>query len=120
MRRKTYYLLCLGICLLSGSIARASQAELTIWEFSKDGSNYESVCVPHSWNGTDGTTASYFRGKGYYRTVFGCKDPALPHFIRFEGAAQAAEVFVNGRMLCSQGRIYPVHGVPLREACAGE
>lgn len=84
---------------LLASIAGATETPLRNWEFSQDGAEWQNVSVPHSWNAEDGHSPAYFRGKGYYRTVIDCKDAAAPAFLRFEGAAQTAEVFVNGQKL---------------------
>ena len=43
------------------------QEQLKEWEFSKDGSNWETVAVPHSYNAEDGHSPYYYRGKATYR-----------------------------------------------------
>ena len=37
------------------------QTALSEWEFSKDGTNWETVTVPHSYNAVDGRSAKYYR-----------------------------------------------------------
>lgn len=72
------------------------------WNFhlEKD-SVSKTVNIPHTWNAKDafGEDGNYFRGKGIYS-----KEIFIPEtyqdksvFIRFEGANQLTEVFVNGK-----------------------
>ncbi len=77
------------------------QTRLDKWDFSKDKQNWETVQIPHSCNALDGHSADYFRGKAYYRRtlVLTAADLRKPSFLLFEGAAQAAEVNVNGQWL---------------------
>ena len=95
--------------LLSAVVA----STLGTWEFSQDGTVWQTVSVPHSWNALDGHSASYYRGKGYYRTEINCEDPAAPAFLRFEGAAQEAEVLLNGGHLAFHSGGYTPFTVPL-------
>ena len=89
------------------------QRALTEWEFSRDGESWEKVSVPHSYNGFDGSSASYYRGKACYRTTVNIADPDAPAFLLFEGAAQAAAVQVNGREACRHKGGYTAFTVPL-------
>ena len=89
------------------------QKALTQWSFSKDGQSWENVTVPHSYNGIDGRSASYYRGPATYRTSVDIADPDAPAFLIFEGAAQAATVQVNGRPACSHKGGYTACTVPL-------
>lgn len=71
------------------------------WDFSLDSSRWQQVVVPHSYNAIDGHSKNYYRGKGYYRrtlTLSG-EDLRRPLMLLFEGAAQQASVYVNGRRL---------------------
>ena len=45
------------------SACGAPQTNLTDWQFSKDGEQWEAVKVPHSYNAQDGPTEKYYRGK---------------------------------------------------------
>jgi len=90
---------CTLILLLLPTGAFATETQVKEWEFSFDKTNWEKVCIPHSWNAHDGHSQAYFRGKAFYRTKISCEDPSAPAFLRFEGAAQEAEVFVNGHSL---------------------
>ena len=100
------------LLLLSGGI-HAAQIQLKNWEFSFDKTNWEEVTVPHSWNALDGHSRNYFRGEAFYRTTIRCDNPSLPSFLRFEGAAQEAEVFVNGQSLAYHKGGYTPFSVPL-------
>lgn len=83
----------------------------TAWKFQKgetalaehpffDDRSWEVINLPHSWNTTDVTDEAdgYYRGIGWYRKTFrlseNYRNKAI--FVRFEGANQVAEVFVNG------------------------
>ncbi|BET68554.1 glycoside hydrolase family 2 TIM barrel-domain containing protein [Opitutales bacterium ASA1] len=71
---------------------------------------WESVTLPHCWNGADVAAgrgdrgdprAGYRRGPGWYRLRFhwsgvGDEGRTSRVFLRFEGASQFADVFVNG------------------------
>lgn len=89
------------------------ETRLDSWSFSFDGKTWTDVHVPHSWNARDGHSPSYFRGKGYYRTSLNFDGAPGPCFIRFEGAAQEAEVFVNGKPLAFHSGGYTPFTVPL-------
>ncbi len=99
------------------------QTELKEWQFSKDRVTWETVSVPHSCNAVDGHSFKYYRDKTYYkRTLVLDKRAALqPHFLLLEGAAQTAEVTVNGRMLKHHDGGYTAFAVPLKgQLRAGE
>ena len=70
---------------------------LAQWEFSKDGDQWESVTIPHSYNAIDGRSPSYYRGPAHYRTILGASRKAS--YLLFEGAAQASQVYLNGELL---------------------
>ena len=74
---------------------------LTDWQFSKDSANWNAVTIPHSYNSIDGLSAKYYRGKGWYkRTVNVTPDDLKGQTaLLFEGAAQKADVYVNGKHL---------------------
>lgn len=72
------------------------------WQFSKTLSGeWTEVSVPHSYNAVDGHSASYYRGKAYYKRNINLSSAQIskPIFILFEGAAQAAEISVNGKLI---------------------
>lgn len=65
-----------------------------------DDAGWQRVSLPHTWNADDAfdKRRPYRRGVGWYRRTFGAPDDARGQrvFLRFEGANQVAEVFVNG------------------------
>ena len=73
---------------------------LVEWDFSLDGTQWERVTVPHSYNAIDGRSAKYYRGPATYRCVIDIKDPGRPAYLLFEGAAQKATVKVNRKEAC--------------------
>ena len=86
---------------LFAQIRGIHQERLSTWEFSKDGVNWRPVTVPHSYNAEDGHSPSYYRGTATYRCNFKPGDIKHPHYLLFEGAAQAAIVKVNDVQLAS-------------------
>ena len=68
------------------------------WQFSRDSMTWESVAMPHSYNAVDGRSPHYYRGKGYYHLCVTLSKADLKRQLSlyFEGAAQAATVYVNG------------------------
>ena len=84
------------------------------WEFSKDGTNWERVTVPHSYNAIDGRSAKYYRGPATYRRTIDIWDPERPAYLLFEGAAQKATVRVNGREACVHKGGYTAFSVNLK------
>ena len=116
-------ILCIALAaLLCGCASRENaqrfvpkgQTPLTEWEFSKDGQDWETVAVPHSYNAVDGRSAKYYRGPATYRRSIDVKDPSRPAYLIFEGAAQAATVRVNGREACRHKGGYTTFAVDLK------
>ena len=70
---------------------------LVEWSFSKDGESWEKVRIPHSYNAIDGHSKSYYRGTAHYKTTL--SKAKEPRYLLFEGAAQGAQVFLNGELL---------------------
>ena len=112
---KRILLLTAGLLLWAGW-SYAQDTPLTQWEFSKDELHWTPVTIPHSYNAQDGHSASYYRGEAYYRTSFEWDGKAQeePAFLRFEGAAQAAQVVVNGRIVAMHKGGYTPFWVPMR------
>lgn len=83
---------------LSFASAHAQRISLPDWQFSRDSVSWNAVTIPHSYNGTDGRSPRYFRGKAFYRTEIQLNkaDLKTPLTLYFEGAAQAATIYVNG------------------------
>lgn len=92
------------------------QTELTKWLASKDGYNWLPVSVPHSFNAIDGHSADYYRGITYYKKIiyFNNKELQKPLFLLFEGAAQAAQVFINSQLVAQHKGGYTPFIVPLK------
>src|SRR3954471_7380664 len=75
-----------------------------------DDSSWESINLPHTWNGRDGedgmavikdgARGDYYRGVGWYRRHL-TLDPKQINgksvFLRFDAASIEADVFVNGK-----------------------
>ncbi len=106
------YLLPGLVALSLFAVACSVESELTDWQFSKDGEQWEAVTVPHSYNAQDGPTQNYYRGKAHYR-----REVSFPSgknaFLLFEGAAQAAEVYLDGTLLKAHKGGYTPFVVPL-------
>ena len=92
-------LVAAALVAASCSTPATRQISLTEWQFSKDSVSYSPVTVPHSYNEIDGHSKAYYRGKGYYATSvkLGSADLKGKVQLLFEGAAQAATVYVNGQ-----------------------
>src|SRR5262245_20670335 len=69
------------------------------WEFSDDQIDWQKIDLPHTWNAKDGQDGgnNYRRGPGWYRKSLKIdkRDAGKSFFLRFEGAATVAEVYVN-------------------------
>jgi len=66
-----------------------------------DDAGWQSVTLPHTWNDRDAQDGGndYYRGIGWYRRhlPLDAQYSGKSLFLRFDGAATVAEVFVNGR-----------------------
>ena len=112
------------LALLLGSCAHSAQdalryvpkgqTALVEWEFSKDGTGWDRVTVPHSYNAVDGRSAKYYRGPATYRRTIDIKDPEKPAYLLFEGAAQKAAICVNGQEACVHKGGYTAFAVDLK------
>jgi len=71
---------------------------------ANDGSAWGSVTLPHTWNASDAasiaqttpTTASYKRGRGWYRLEFNSPSSGTTQWLQFNGASIVADVWLNG------------------------
>ena len=110
--------LLLGSCAHSAQDALRyvpkGQTALTEWEFSKDGTGWDRVTVPHSYNAVDGRSAKYYRGPATYRRTIDIKEPEKPAYLLFEGAAQKAAIRVNGQEACVHKGGYTAFAVDLK------
>src|SRR5690349_18275087 len=63
--------------------------------------NWKQVSIPHTWNAQDvmDDEPGYYRGDGWYKKTMhvpaGWKEKDV--YLFFEGAAQVAEIFLNGK-----------------------
>ena len=68
-----------------------------------DDSAWQLVNLPHTWNNMDAQDGGndYYRGVGWYRRhlVVDAQHAGKSLFLKFDGAATAAEVFVNGDLV---------------------
>src|SRR3989440_546764 len=66
-----------------------------------DDSAWQSVKLPHTWNGFDGQDGgkNYYRGSGWYRRRLNVPGAYAGKslFLRFDGAATVTDVLVNGK-----------------------
>jgi len=76
-----------------GDVPAAAQTDF-------DDRDWTRVTLPHSFNAGDGETPSYYRGPGWYRRAFTVArlPPDRRLFVQFDGAATAADIYVNGRL----------------------
>ncbi|MCA0198171.1 MAG: DUF4982 domain-containing protein [Proteobacteria bacterium] len=68
-----------------------------------DDAGWQAVALPHTWNAGDAfdKRVPYRRGEGWYRRTLSLQPEQRGKrlFVRFEGANQVADVFLNGRLL---------------------
>ena len=104
MPKILYIVLVLLSCLVCGSLAASPGYERSIndvWTFHKDGSDVmETVSFPHTWNVDDSVDdePGYWRGIGWYEKTIFVEDNLSGKnvYVRFEGANQEVDLFVNG------------------------
>ncbi|MBQ3065093.1 MAG: glycoside hydrolase family 2 protein, partial [Clostridia bacterium] len=88
---------------------------------SRDG---EIVCLPHTWNATDGQDGGndYFRGSCLYtKTVRRAELPCTDcYYLELRGANSSADVFVNGEKLYHHDGGYSTWRVNLTDHLADE
>ena len=68
--------------------------------FAKQGQNFETVTIPHTWNALDGHVGKeYWRGIGNYQMDLPNPTPGKRQYIEIRGANHVATVYCNGREL---------------------
>lgn len=81
--------------------------------------DWESVNLPHTWNGTDGQDGGndYYRGKCCYVKLLKKADLGEKpvHYIQFDGVNSSAEVWWNGEKIGSHDGGYSAFRVRLPE-----
>lgn len=102
--RQTSFMLTLAALAIMTSCTTpdVSKTEsLTAWQYSQDSASWTDVKVPHSYNGVDGRTAKYYRGKGYYKRnlTLNTDQATQPVYVLLEGAAQKATIYLNGEQI---------------------
>ena len=92
------------------------------WQFSKDGKTWEEVTLPHTWNAVDGQDGGndYWRGIGTYRKEFPKPETDGRVFLEVNGAANIAEVCLNGQNLAHHEGGYSTFRVELTDAMRQE
>ena len=69
----------------------------------------EAVSLPHTWNAVDGQDGGndYYRGRCWYVRELTAEETAGERvFLEVNGAAMSADVYFNGRLLCSHAGGY--------------
>ncbi|MBQ1491648.1 MAG: hypothetical protein IIZ39_06780, partial [Blautia sp.] len=80
-------------------------------------SDWEEVCLPHTWNAVDGQDGGndYWRGCACYAKEF--TRPSMEKgscvYLEVTGAAMTASVYLNGQKLCVHEGGYSTFRVPL-------
>lgn len=97
------------------------------WYFSKEAKNpphslpaeWESVDLPHTWNGEDGQDGGndYYRGKCFYAKELLKSDfqGSDEYFIQFDAVNSSAEVYFNGEKLITHYGGYSAFRVKVNE-----
>lgn len=95
------------------------------WLFSKTAAapptalpdDWQAVSLPYTWNGRDGQDGGndYYRGTCYFaRSLSKAELPAgEEHYLQFEGVNSSAEVFFNGKSICTHDGGYSAFRVKL-------
>lgn len=99
--KKSISLLIILFVAIVGKAQRLITSLNANWEFvsEKNINDTARVNLPHTWNADDAFLAggNYFRGKGFYSKTFFVPEKwnGQQLFVRFEGANQVTELFVN-------------------------
>ena len=97
------------------------------WRFKKAAASVPSVLpedweqldLPYTWNGKDGQDGGndYWRGTGYFAKEIKASD--LPdgeeHYLQFDGVNSSAEVYWNGKKICTHHGGYSTFRVKLND-----
>ena len=88
------------------------------WRFKKENGDWESVTIPHSWNGNDGQDGTgMWRGKGIYERTIVLNDSDLQKtlFLEVNAAAVESTVYINGSVAYTNKCPYSMYRIPLNE-----
>ena len=131
--RKFLFQITLLFLLLFGDQTAYGQSRTILgindgWEFTKEnivpGSNldslvvnWETVCLPHSWNSTDvmDDKPGYYRGIGWYRKklLLNVSNKHKQIYLRFEGANQLTTAYINGKVAGTHTGGYTAFQLPI-------
>jgi beta-galactosidase len=113
---KTIYISGILLLISIGGLSAENRTDRLLnaqWKFTREDaagasridcndSYWEKVSLPHTWNARDGQDGGgdYYRGTGWYRRSLTLEsaDKGKSIFLRFDGAASATEVYVNGTL----------------------
>jgi beta-galactosidase len=93
------------------------------WEFKKGEKDtdlpWEKIRIPHTWNNVDMQTRrnDFYAGTAHYRKTY-TPDASLEGkqlFLRFEGVASTAEVFINGILAGSHAGGYAAFAIEMTD-----
>ena len=99
------------------------------WRFSKKPqstptalpTDWESVDLPHTWNGTDGQDGGndYYRGKCAYAKALTADElgSAPVHYLQFDGVNSGAQVYWNGQQIAKHDGGYSTFRAKRRKFC---
>jgi beta-galactosidase len=115
MRRIAGLLLLVMAMLCPAEALAAPRQSVTLssgWRFLKedvagaeqptfDDSKWTKVTLPHSFNASEGDEGTYYRGPAWYRRTIevAARSPGRRMAIQFDGAATAADVYLNGNKI---------------------
>lgn len=99
--RRLFLVLLFAFMLLPASAQRYERSINDNWSFHREGEELvRVVSLPHTWNAQDCTDdePGYWRGVGWYEKTVQLNDDLSGRkvFVRFEGANQEVDLYVNG------------------------
>ena len=101
LKHGTAFFLAILLCLSAAAAARYERSINDNWSFHREGDSVSQVVsIPHTWNALDCTDdePGYWRGAGWYEKTVRIDDDLSGKrvFVRFEGANQEVDLWVNG------------------------
>lgn len=125
MKISKLFLITLALCFSHWALAQESTITINSnWHFFKGDTSmtsvhqkWQSVSIPHTWNTEDvmDDEPGYYRGDGWYKKILYVpaewKNKEV--YLFFEGAAQIAEVFVNGNSVGKHTGSYTFFSFPV-------
>lgn len=99
MKRTYITLLCSLMALAFGASAHEALAICDGWTFRKDTDSIAAaVHLPHSWNADAYSTRNYYRGGATYSRTLTIPERINGRrlFLKFDGAANRSDVFIDG------------------------